>query len=122
MRLHALAQQSLAHSLPYPVYFQVHTASEHDLEALRAVLEQIENRLLVLDKAYCDKPLARMCQQNNSYLFTPEKQKKGEGEWDRIAEQRQQHHAYRKALSTTVATLRQPIESFFHWINDKTKI
>lgn len=80
IRLHALAQQSLVHRLPHPVYFQMHTASKHDLEALRPVLEKLANCLLVLDKAYCDEPLAQTCHQHHSYLFTPEKQKKGEGE------------------------------------------
>jgi len=117
VRLHALAQQSLVHSLPHPVYLQMHTASKHDLEALRPILEKVENRLLVLDKAYCDGPLAQTCQQNQSYLFTPEKQKKGEGEWEK-----QQRHAYRKVLATAVATVRQPIESLFHWIDEKTSI
>lgn len=115
LRLHGLAEQSLQKSIPTPVYLQVQTASQHDLEAIRPVLEKVENATIALDKAYCDETLKeQLIEQNNTLLFTPEKQKKGE-----TTAQKQDKKAYRGLLNTAVATIRQPIESLFSWLDRK---
>lgn len=118
VRIHALTAQSLVHSLPKPVYLQVHTASKHDLEALKPVLETVQNATIALDKAYCDAQLAqKLEEENNALLFTPEKAQKNESE-----EQRQHKQAYRDVLSTAVAKVRQPVEALFSWLQRKTDI
>lgn len=115
LRLHSLAAQSLQNSLPHPIYLQIQTAAQHDLEAMRPVLDNVENAIIALDKAYCDQPLKkRLIEQNNTLLFTPEKIQKGESVW-----QKQDRKAYRDVLNTAVARIRQPIESLFSWLDRK---
>ena len=118
VRLYALATQSLHHSLPQPVYLQVHTASKHDLDALKPILETVQNATIALDKAYCDAALAQKLRgKNNTLLFTPEKMQKNES-----IETRQDRQAFRDVLSTAVAKVRQPVEALFSWLQRKTDI
>lgn len=116
VKLHVMALKSPG-GLPLPKLTVVTSANEHDLEALRPYLEELYGIPAVLDKAYCDRNLAERMAGNGSCLVTPEKNKKGESK-----EERQFEAAYRKALGTAVAKVRQPIESFFAWIQAKTKI
>lgn len=37
-------------------------------------------------------------------------------------EEKQRNKAYNDLFSTAVSKIRQPIESFFNWLNEKTKI
>lgn len=50
-------------------------------------------------------------------MFTPIKGIKG-----KIPELKQRDFAFENLFSKTVSTIRQPIESFFNWINEKTQI
>lgn len=68
-------------------------------------------------KGYCDTDLNAMEQTDNLTLLTPVKLVKGETETIRMREQ-----AYRDVLSRAVSAVRQPIESFFNWLNEKTGI
>lgn len=50
-------------------------------------------------------------------MFTPIEGVKGKTE-----ELKQRDFAYENLYSRTVSKIRQPIESFFNWINEKTQI
>ena len=50
-------------------------------------------------------------------MLTPVKFPKGEADCIR-----QREKAFRDLFGTAVSTVRQPVESFFNWINEKTKI
>lgn len=100
-------------TLPLPEYLQITPASQHDLSAMRQIFAQLTHRQLFLDKAYCDQPLAEeLIEQAQVALHTPRKRKKGEGDIG----------ADGRLLSTAVSRVRQPIESFFNWIEQKTAI
>ncbi len=100
-------------ALPLPEYLQLTPASQHDLSAMRQIFSQLSNRQLFLDKAYCDKQLAEeLIEQARVTLYTPRKKKKGE----------QDIGADGRLISTAVSRVRQPIESFFNWIDQKTGI
>jgi len=67
LRPRGLVEQSLQKSLPNHIYLQVQTASQHDLEAIRPVLDTVKNATVALDKAYCDEILKeRLMEQNNT--------------------------------------------------------
>ena len=87
--------------------------SENDLTALRHVLPTLEGGQLYGDKAYCDQSMKeRLTQEQNLDVLTPVKKKKGQ---DHLA-------AADKFFSEAVSKIRQPIESLFNWINEKTGI
>ena len=116
LKLHAIAF-SRKGEVPFPEFLGITTASENDLEAVRNVLPSIANRTFYADKAYVDKTLQDNLKQNNSELLTPVKLVKGESN-----EVRQFKKAADDLLSTAVSSVRQPIESFFNWLIEKSDI
>jgi len=116
VKVHLLALKRQA-TIPLPQYVEVTPASVHDLTALKEVLEEITADAFVLDKAYADTELSKQMFKNNNLLLTPLKDKKG---WEAIFKQSEQ--AFNDLFNKAVATLRQPIESLFNWINELTHI
>lgn len=116
VKLHALNLRR-EKALPIPKFLGVTPANVHDLTALRPVLEQTHVTATYLDKAYCDKELVQNMAQNNNILITPIKNKRGIApiikQFDNASDQMQ---------NTSVSKIRQPIESFFNWINELTNI
>jgi hypothetical protein len=116
-KLHSL-NDSAAGQLPLPMYVELTTASEHDLTAIRPTLARLRNATLMADKIYCDKSLNTHLEQNqNCRILTPVKLVKGQCE--RL---RQFDNAADDLFSTWVSRFRQPIESFFNWLQEKTGI
>lgn len=103
--------------LPVMELIQLGPASEHDLQAQRELLEQVPQRVVVGDKAFCDKELKELFCQSGGELLTPIKYKKGQ-----ILEDRQRHKAADDLYSRAVSKIRQPIESFFNWLIEHTDI
>lgn len=104
--------------LPLPEFIGVTSGAENDLEAIRPILPHLINRAIFADKAYADKTLnANLLKECNTYIYTPVKLVKGESE-----EQRQFKKAADDLFSTTVSTIRQPIESLFQWLIEKANI
>jgi len=117
IKLHLMAQARTG-SLPLPACVSMSPASVHDLTALRPVLQQIKNKTIVGDKAYADKQLDTYLQQEqHSELITPIKGKKGTPDLISHFDQ-----AYNDLFSRAVSTLRQPIESFLGWLQEKTQM
>jgi hypothetical protein len=76
-------------------------------------LPATEGGVLCGDKAYCDGPLKeRLAEGQNLDLLTPIKKEKGQ----------QTLPAADKLYSEAVSRIRQPIESLFSWIDEKTGI
>lgn len=99
-------------TLPLPEYIGVTPASDHDLTAFRQISAHIEHRELFADMAYIDELEKQMLKKHGTELYTPVRKKKGQkrlGLFDRI-------------LSTAVSSVRQPIESLFNRLQDKTEI
>jgi len=116
VKVHVLGLQRRG-IIPFPQYVEVTPGSVHDLAALKEVLEKTKADAFVLDKAYADTDLSKQMLSNNNVLLTPIKDKKG---WTAIFKQREQ--AFNDLFNNAVATLRQPIESLFNWINERTHI
>ncbi len=117
LKLHALGFRRKGR-IPFPERLLFTSASVNDLEGLRQGFGDIlHNRIIFADKGYCDTELDAMEKTDNLILLTPAKLVKGETEVTRMRDQ-----AYRDLLSKAVSTVRQPIESFFNWLNEKTGI
>jgi hypothetical protein len=114
VKLHILSHK-IPKKLPFPQYLGITKASVNDSVPMKDMLRELINTDVYLDKAYCDVGLEEIMENKQSKLVTPIKGKKGQTE-----EEKQRDNAYSKAVGTAVAKVRQPVESFFNWINEKT--
>lgn len=111
VKLHILAFRRPGH-LPLPDYLGLTPASEADITVLKAIAEDIQDTPVYADKAYIDAALSDLLRQQQSPLTTPVKKHKGQVELG----------LFQAAFSTLVSQVRQPIESLFNWLHDKTGI
>lgn len=96
---------------------EITPTSVHDLTASRDILEKIKADVSIFDKAYADTGLEKQMKENNDILLTPIKDKKG---WESVWKQKD--ITFNDFFNKAVSTVRQPIESLFNWINEKTQI
>lgn len=100
-------------ALPMPETSWITSAGENDLTAARPVFEHMSNCKIYADKIYADRDLNNEMQANqNSIILTPVKKQKGQKILD----------AADDTYSYLVSKVRQPIESFFNWLIEKTQI
>lgn len=112
VKVHLLALRRPG-TLPVPDYIGLSPGSDNDLTVLRAVLPRLRDCEIYGDKIYADAELvARLLREQNVRLYTPIKKKKGQ---ERLA-------LTDRVYSEIVSGVRQPIESFFNWIEEKTGI
>jgi len=111
VKLHGLCQ-SQYHKMPKMHYFRVAPASHGDITVAKDILQTAGYINVYGDKAYADSGWQAELETRNVTFRTPTKLKKGQ-----------------KALcaadiiwSRAISSLRQPIESFFAWLQDKTQI
>jgi len=117
LKLHALAYHR-SNYLPFPESIVLTPASENDLNAYKQNWGTIDNRTFYGDKIYLDAEFFKNIQENNnSIMLTPIKEVKGVPE-----NIRQRDKAYNDLFSMAVSKIRQPIESLFNWLIDKTDI
>jgi len=116
-KLHGIAFHRKG-KLPLPEYFSLTKSSEHDLNAVREILPRLKGRAVIGDKAYSKKDLNEILEKEHGVcIYTPVKLVKGVK-----IQTRQFKHAADKLFSTAVSRLRQPIESLFNWLIEKTDI
>jgi len=112
LRLHVTALVRPCH-MPLPAASWITGAEENDLTAARPLFEQLSNCKVYADKIYRDQPMnARMQTSQNATIITPVKKKVGQQLVDAAA----------TLLSAAVSRVRQPIESLFSWMIEKTQI
>jgi transposase len=111
VKLHILGQKQ-HQALPNVRMALVTSASENDLTVAKEWLADTHNLDLFADKAYASEPWAKELAQRGVTLFTPIKLKKGQEYLD----------SWDKLFSSAVSSVRQAIESFFSWIQAKTRI
>ncbi len=108
VKLHHLAIRRFKR-LPMPYQLFLSSASKHDLTVFKGHNPSIPTKILFADKAYCDEATKLELQSNGVTMLTPPKKK------------RNNLPQFNEPLwSKFVSSFRQPIESFFHWLNDKT--
>lgn len=97
-------------SIPVPMYIGLTNAGVSDRKAYEQILPDLTNNVFA-DKAY-QKENKPIFQDKNALLHTPVKKQKGQKILDSAD----------KLLSSAISSIRQPIESLFNWIEEKTKI
>jgi hypothetical protein len=111
IRLHLIGNRR-AGALPHPARIWLKEGNVHDLTALREIKDDLPSSInLFADKAYSDKQFKQELESREIKLLTPIKKPKKE-----------QLSAAQKHFSKTISSFRQPIESFFKWLIDKTDI
>jgi hypothetical protein len=115
VKLHALAYRRKGH-LPFPEELLITPASENDLNVFKQAWSDIENRTFFGDKIYHNVDFFSLIESSqNSAMLTPVKGIKGQSE--RV---KQFDKAANDLFSTAVSVVRQPIESLFNWLIEKT--
>jgi hypothetical protein len=101
-------------SLPKDMFMSwITSASTNDITTAKDQLQYVRNIDIIADKAYCSATWhTDMKLFNNVSIFTPVKLKKGQ----KLLDMRD------KYFNKAVSSIRQPIESFFGWLIDKTRI
>jgi hypothetical protein len=110
IRLHAIAQRRCG-ALPLPKHIWLREGSVHDLRSVREQEVELPDSSLIGDKAYLDPIFQAWLEARQTTLYAPTKKSKG-----------QELSATEKYYNRMVSRLRQPIESFFKWLIDKTDI
>ena len=113
MKIHALGQKR-RDTLPFPKCIFASKASQHDISAAKEILENayFPGFSLVGDKAYCDSSWKETLVKAGIKLVTPTKLQRGEAPPLKGG----------SAADTFISRTRQPIESLFNWLHEKTNI
>lgn len=118
-KLHALAAQRKG-TIPFPESLMITPAEDNDLTVFKQAWgDENYGKIIFADKIYSDyeyfSPKKKTSQQIE--MLTPVKAIKGQCE-----ELKQRDRAFNDLFSTAVSKVRQPIEAFFNWLNEKTNI
>ena len=111
VRLHFFGL-SRPHKMPKIYHCRIEPASDADITISKDTLQNAENINVYGDKAFADKEWHAELAKRNVRFYTPVKLKKGQVALD----------AADKLWSRAVSSIRQPVESFFAWLQDKTHI
>ena len=112
IKVHLLGAKQYQSS-PVPLSLCITEASRHDLPVLKEEIFVPLPGILFGDKAYLDEATKQALEKIGTTICTPDKKEKGQkvynvgqsGLWSRF-----------------VSAMRQPIESFFNWVIEKTNI
>ena len=118
LKLHLVGFRRKGH-IPYPSQLVLSSASENDLSVFkRECVPYISNKTIFADKIYRDNPYWDMeAKLRGNELLTPVKTVKG-----MTKEEKQRNKAADDIYSAAVSSVREPIEAFFSWLNEKTDI
>jgi hypothetical protein len=117
LKLHALGFRCKGY-LPHPERLLFSKASVNELTFLKDIYDDMYDRTFIGDKIYQDKEFWRKKQMSNQLeMLTPIKGVKGQTE-----QEKQRDKAYVDLFSTAVSSVREPIESLFNWLIEKTDI
>ena len=117
LRLHVLGWRRKA-KLPWIESVVVSDAAQNDLNIFKQYWNQIENTTFYGDKIYYNKDwFEQFNKEYNSQMYTPVK-----GVKDMPERQKQWNRAADTLYSKAVSSIRQPIESLFNWLIEKTDL
>jgi hypothetical protein len=95
-----------------PARLWLREGNVHDLVALREIADELPPSInLFGDKAYADTTLKAELKAREINLLTPLKKPK-----------KKPFTKWQRRFNKTISSFRQPIESFFKWLIDKTDI
>jgi IS5 family transposase len=111
VKLHFIAVRRTK-QLPLPEKIHLSQASQHDLQALREVQPYLPAGCgLFADKAYSHGETARDCKERGFFLVASYKRHRHEPEGN-----------VPTLFNRFVSTIRQPLESLFNWLIEKTDL
>jgi hypothetical protein len=110
VRLHIIAERRFG-AMPLPAQTWLREGSCHDLQSVREQAISLPGSTLIGDKAFPDPTFQQMLEEQQTTLYAPRKKPKGK-----------ELSKTEKYYNRMVSKLRQPIESFFKWLIDKTDI
>ena len=110
VRLHCLAQRRVGR-LPLPAQVWLCAASHHDSKAFLEQQPELLGTELFGDLAYPTPQIIAHLKEQHTRLIAPQKKPKGKELTDD-----------EKYYNRLVRSIRQPIESLFNWIEEKTQI
>jgi len=116
VKLHAIGFMNPG-TLPHMEYLQITPPSVHNLIAQQEILSEFKNRNVVGDKAFKAKELDRAIKRNSGELLTPVTYQSNLQRFHR-----QRERATDDLYSRMVSSIKQPIESLFNWIIEKTDV
>ncbi|RZK34012.1 MAG: IS4/IS5 family transposase [Hymenobacter sp.] len=117
LKLHVLGLQRRG-TVPFAEHIALSAASENDLNILEQNWSTLQERIFIGDKIYHDRPLhQQLWHQQKSSVLTPVKKVK-----NKAAVLVQHDQAADDLFSKAVSSLRQPIESLFNWLIEKTNL
>jgi len=110
VRLHTVAQRRSG-QLPCPQQIWLREGSCHDVRSVKEQVLVLPGTTLLGDNAYADLEFECQLAAQHTSLRTTRKKPKGKEltEWE-------------KYYNRCISRLRQPIEGFFNWCNDKTDL
>jgi len=107
-------------TIPFPESMIITPAEDNDLTVFKQAWgDKIFSKVILGDKIYSDKEYFNSNKRKTQdiEMLTPVKGIKGQTD-----EIKQRDKAFNDLFSCAVSKVRQPIESFFNWLNEKTKI
>jgi hypothetical protein len=110
VKLHTVALRR-SKQLPLPALLHLSRASQHDLAALRELNQALGECVRFGEKAYAEAETKTVFAERGTHLVTPYKRKRKEPETSAPA-----------LWSRFVSSFRQPIESFFGWLIQRTDL
>jgi hypothetical protein len=117
LKIHVLGYRQ-AGTMPWPQSIAISSAAENDLNVFRDNWSDMKETICYGDRIYMDEEwFTSLNEERNSQMLTPVKAVKGMSE--RI---KQFNKAADDLWSKAVSTVRQPIESLFNWLIERTAI
>lgn len=118
LKLHLVGMRRNGH-IPFPYHLALSAASENDLTVFkRECAPSINGKTIFADKIYRDAAYWKTEKDaKGNCLLTPIKAVKGATE-----EEKQRNKAADELYSSAVSSVREPVEAFFNWLNEKTNI
>lgn len=110
VKLHVIALRRMGR-LPLPALLHLSRASQHDLTTLRELSPELGRGCLFGDKAYADEEMKGALGERGTHLLTPYKRRRNEPETTAPA-----------LWSRFVSSVRQPLESLFGWLIQRTDL
>jgi hypothetical protein len=115
LKLHSLGFRRKK-QMPFPEQLLIAPASENDLNVFRNAWSNIENRTFYGDKIYHNvEYFDHLAKSQKTIMLTPVKAIKNQSDWEK-----QFDKAAHDLFSRAVSSIRQPIESFYNWLIEKT--
>ena len=111
VKLHALASRGRGR-LPRLVHYEISKASEHDVWGMRRAIDELHDCSVYADKAYFYHNKQEQCREQGTDIFAVQPRVR-----NKIS-----LRLFEKVRNTTISRMRQPIESWFAWLQEKTHI